>query len=194
MYLVYSRGEQVTGPLTQRLMAALVEENVLPAGADTGAAPATSAAAAAADARPVSAMMRNGVTLERRIRQELIDQGLLSDDEDELGNAPPEDDEILSEIMRVRTELSTIAKYNYTELQTLRQQAKTEMRRLEVKRQLDVVDQKIVEMYMRVADIKQQKGALSDEERAEVLRLTGEQKRLSDKLETFGRMAESDAI
>lgn len=177
-------------------MAALIDENVLPAGGDTGAAPATAAAAAASDARPIAAMMRNGVSLERRIRQELIDQGLLSDDEDDIGggNGPSEDDEILSEIMRVQTELSTIAKYNYTELQTLRQQAKTEMRRLEVKRQLDVVDQKIVEMYMRVADIKQQKLALSDEDRAEVLRLTGEQKRLSDKLETFGRSTESDAM
>lgn len=168
-------------------MAALVEENVLP---DTDTSPsAASAADAAVDGRPTAAMLRNGVTLERRIRQELIDQGLLSDDEDGgLPGAPPEDDEIFGEIMRVRTELATIAEYNYTELQKLRLKAKTEMRRLEVKRQLDVVDQRIVEMYMRVADIKQQKRrALSDDERAEVLRLTGEQKRLSDQLETFGR-------
>lgn len=174
--------------------------------------PAAAAAAAASDAAlnsntdaaALPALVRNGVSLERRIKQELIEQGLLSDDDDNDHHVdvkpdikPPliagsaatvddRDDEILGEIQRVRTELATIAEYNYGELHKLRQQAKLEMRRLEVKRQLDVVDQEIVRMYDRVAAIRQAKRRpLNADERADVFRLTGEQRRLSDLLETF---------
>lgn len=192
------RGDQVTGPLTQRLMAAFIEENVIGT-ADT--TPPAASAPSATDAVPQ--MARNGVSLERRVRQELIEQGLLSADDfgddgtgdETAGRAATatvaEDDEILGEIMRVRTELATIAEYNYTELQKLHAQAKSEMQRLDVKRQLDVVDQEIVEMYKRVAQIKQSKQPkrrrLTENERSEVFRLTEEQKRLSDLLETFNR-------
>lgn len=174
-------------------MAAFLEENVIkPADTVSSIASATAASAAAADGGSTAtqstlAMARNGVSLERRVRQELIDQGLLSADDfaakDDANDATA-GDEILDEIQRVRTELATIAEYNYAELQKLRQQAKTEMRRLEVKRQLDVVDQKIVEMCKQVA---QKRRRLTESERTDVLRLTEQQKRLSDQLETFNR-------
>lgn len=213
----FRRGEQVTGPLTQRLMAAFVEENIIPpavlapniepsASADDlpVAQPAAAAAAAApqpqiAVGAPVPLMARNGISLERRVRQELIEQGLLcaedfAKDRSGCGGGAAdgtEDDEILNEIVRVRTELATIAEYNFTELQKLRQLATVEMRRLDVKRKLDIVDQEIVDMYKRVALIKQSKQQkrrrLTDAERTEVLRLTEEQKRLSDQLEAFNR-------
>lgn len=204
------RGEQVTGPLTQRLMAAFLEENIINSAGTAAnemaasATPTNPAKGAAADESAVQSaapalMARNGISLERRVRQELIDQGLLCAEDFAKENSGSgtgadvvvEDDEILNEIMRVRTELATIAEYNYSELQKLRQLATVEMRRLEVKRKLDIVDQEIVEMYKRVALIKQSKQQkrrrLTDAERAEVLRLTEEQKRLSDQLETFNR-------
>lgn len=123
----------MTGPLTQRLMAAFLEENIIPSNATEPTS---------VNPNPHSDPFRaikNGVNIERRLKQELIDQGLMSAED----FANEEDDEILAEIVRVRTELSTIAEYNFKELQKLLDQSKNEMKRLEVKRQLDVVDQEV---------------------------------------------------
>lgn len=115
-------------------MAAFLEENVIPNN-DTDASSANNATAHSDPFRAI----KNGVSLERRVKQELIDQGLMSADD----FAKEDADEILAEIVRVRTELGTIAEYNYKELQKLLEQSKNEMKRLEVKRQLDVVDQEV---------------------------------------------------
>lgn len=53
------------------------------------------------------------------------------------------DDEVLNEIKRVRTELYAIAEYNHNELKLLYAAAKEEMKRLEIKRKLDMVDQEV---------------------------------------------------
>lgn len=84
-------------------------------------------------------MMKNGINIEQRVKKELIEQGLL-----DLDDFPKDDeDEILAEIKRVRAELSAISEYNFNELKKLQSIAKEEMKRLEVKRKLDVVDQKV---------------------------------------------------
>lgn len=84
--------------------------------------------------------MRNGILIERRVRKELIEQGILDGMDDVVKE---EDDEILSEIKRVRAELSAISDYNSNELKKLYGVAKEEMKRLEVKRKLDTVDQEV---------------------------------------------------
>lgn len=84
-------------------------------------------------------MMKNGINIERRVKKELIEQGLL--DLDDFGK--DNEDEILAEIKRVRTELAAIAEYNCNELKKLQTVAKEEMKRLEVKRKLDSVDQAV---------------------------------------------------
>lgn len=165
----------------------------------TAAASTTSAAAAVGNSIN---LLRNGISIERRVKQELIDQGLL--DPEDFAN----EDEILSEIMRVRTELAAIAEHNHTELQKLQSAAKEEMKRLEIKRKLDSVDQEvcvqifsltlvttyllylffhpqIIEMYKKVVNIKVKRRALTEPEREEVFRLTEEQKRLSDLLDSM---------
>lgn len=55
-----------------------------------------------------------------------------------------QDDEILAEIKRVRTELSAISEYNCGELKRLQSAAKEEIKRLEIKRKLDAVDQEVI--------------------------------------------------
>lgn len=78
------------------------------------------------------------------------------------------------------------------------------MKRLEVKRKLDAVDQEvrlknciklhkkrtililqIIEMYKKIGLIKQKRRPLTKQERDEVFRLTEEQKRISDQLEAM---------
>lgn len=84
-------------------------------------------------------MLKNGINIERRVKKELIEQGLL-DPEDFQKEC---EDEILAEIKKVRTELASIAEYNYEELKKLQKAAKDEIKRLEVKRKLDSVDQEV---------------------------------------------------
>ncbi len=84
-------------------------------------------------------MLKNGINIERRVKKELIEQGLLDPDDFQKEC----EDEILTEIKKVRTELASIAEYNYEELKKLQKAAKDEMKRLEVKRKLDAVDQEV---------------------------------------------------
>lgn len=124
-------------------MAALLEENVMTGDTnslhlETPSEPNTNAADSFN--RTMSMLKNgNGISIERRVKKELIEQGLM--DADDLNT--DDEDEILSEIKRVRTELSAISEYNYKELQNLHTAAKGEMKRLEIKRQLDSVDQEV---------------------------------------------------
>lgn len=172
-------GDNITGPLTQRLVSALMEENLIP----DGRSGENSSTESESSSRPSASLMKNGISIERRVKKELIEQGLLDDPED--FSKPHQDDEILSEIKKVRTELASIADFNCTELKKIHLLAKEEMKRLEIKRKLDVVDHEIIETYKKVAAAKQKRRPLTQQEIAEVFRLTEDQKRLSDQLETL---------
>lgn len=145
-------GEGVTGPLTQRLVAALLEENLLQ-GDIIGSSDGTSAlnnesndscgennsSSANRSAMPVTSLLKNGIDVEKRLKNELIELGIL-----DVNDFPKEkDDEVLSEIKRVRTELKSISEYNLNELNQLKKAAKQEIKRLEIKRKLDLVDQEV---------------------------------------------------
>lgn len=193
-------GESVTGPFTQRLVAALLEENVMPE--DSTIDSSVEMASENATNNQTLSMLKNGINIERRVKKELIEQGLLDPDDFQKEG----EDEILTEIKKVRTELASIAEYNYEELKKLQKAAKDEMKRLEVKRKLDAVDQEvwiystvdyfdpvytinpifqIIEMYKKIGLIKQKRRPLTKQERDEVFRLTEEQKRISDQLEAM---------
>lgn len=178
-------GDNITGPLTQRLVSALMEENLLP----EGRSGENSSNESENSIRPPASLMKNGISIERRVKKELIEQGLLDDPEDV--TKTHQDDEILSEIKKVRTELASIADFNCTELKKIHSLAKEEMKRLEIKRKLDVVDHEIIETYKKVAAAKQKRRPLTQQEIAEVFRLTEDQKRLSDQLETLNYQTSS---
>lgn len=69
-------GEGITGPLTQRLVAALMEENVMPEKSPQSLQNIDTAGEATAASRTMS-MLKNGVSIEKRVQRELIEQGLL---------------------------------------------------------------------------------------------------------------------
>lgn len=125
-------GDGVLGPLTQRLVSALMEENLVnAAGSD--------ASNGANDQRnDVQSLMKNGIDIEKRLKKELVEQGIL-DAED----VSEEDDEILTEIKRVRAELTAIGEYNANELRKLHKAAVEEMKRLEIKKKLDAKDEEV---------------------------------------------------
>lgn len=199
--------ESITGPLTQRLVSALMDES-LPseqaavgehsnsnsssnenthssssnaAGGPAGNTSASAAAAAASSGNFRSlSMLKHGVGIEQRLKKELIDSGLI--DANEL-NAHEDVDEVLLEIKRVTTEISSVAQYNCDELKRLRADASHEIKRIELKRKLDTIDQEILECYKRMLQYRAKRKGHTAEEKQEILRLTSEQRALADQLE-----------
>lgn len=154
----FSFDSGITGPLTQRLVAALLEENLLHSkvgdiiGSSDGSMANESNDSSgennsssanrsnASVSMPIASFFKNGIDVEIRLKKELIELGIL-----DISDFPKEkDDEVLNEIKRVRTELESIAEYNLNELKQLRIAAKEEMQRLEIKRKLDAVDQEVI--------------------------------------------------
>lgn len=142
--------------------------------------------------RSAANLLKNGIAAERRIRKELIEQGIL---EAKDGIVPAvvggvlekqEDvDEVLSEIQKVRSDLMTIGESNTSQLTTLKEVAHNELKRLEIKRKLDDVDHEIVEHSKRIQLAKQKGRSLTKSEREEILRLIEKQKKLSNELDNL---------
>jgi transcriptional adapter 3 len=189
-------GEGITGPFTQRLVSALMEENIIGDGHST--ATATTASTENSNSslenipnnsnmvhtRSAANQLKNGIATERRIRKELIEQGILEAKDAAPGGERLDDvDEVLMEIQRVRSDLMAIAESNTSQLTTLREVALNEVKRVEIKRKLDDVDHEIIEHHKRIQLAKQKGRVLLKTERDEILRLTDKQKKLSHELD-----------
>lgn len=79
--------------------------------------------------------------LERRIRQELEEQGLLA--AEERSNVNETDDEILTELRRCQGELRAISQHNFQQLNKLHRMALDEMKRQEVRKKLAAADNEV---------------------------------------------------
>lgn len=136
--------------------------------------------------RSAANQLKNGIAIERRVRKELIEQGMLEAKDAGPGGERHDDvDEVLMEIQRVRSDLMAIAESNTSQLTTLKDHAIDEIKRLEVKRKLDDVDHEIIEQHKRIQLAKQKGRSLSKPEREEILRLTEKQKKLSNELDNL---------
>ncbi|KAH8281253.1 hypothetical protein KR018_003002 [Drosophila ironensis] len=190
--------EGITGPFTQRLVSALMEESLMTLPSEQAAVgehsnSTTSSSnenthSSSSNAAPAHTaggnfrsltMLKHGVGIEQRLRKELLDNGLL--DASEL--AAHEEDEVLMEIKRVTAEISAVAQFNSEELKRLRAAASEEIKRNDVKRKLDTVDQEILECYKRMLQYRAKRKGHTIEERQEILRLTNEQRLLVEQLE-----------
>lgn len=193
--------EGITGPLTQRLVSALMDESLPSEQAAVGehsnsssnenthshsSSTSNAAAAAAATGNFRSlAMLKHGVGIEQRLKKELVNSGLI--DPNELG-AHEDVDEVLLEIKRVTAEINTVAQFNSDELQRLRAGASEEIKRIELKRKLDSIDQEILECYKRMLQYRAKRKIHTNEEKQEILRLTSEQRALAEQLERMQLM------
>lgn len=144
----------ICGPLTQRLISAFLEENN---GMENNAdecmdvndydgndicTEKNSSTSNRAQATSISSLLRSGIDVEKRLKKELLDMGLLE------SNDFNKEDEVLNEINRVQTELQTIAEYNRNELNFLKTAAKEEIERQEIKNALDRIDQEVNYSYI----------------------------------------------
>ncbi|XP_061436479.1 transcriptional adapter 3-like isoform X1 [Lethenteron reissneri] len=148
------------GPLTQRLVQALVEENIispmeespipeLASKASEGDGAATSPRS---QAKPFS--VPHTKSLEARIREELLAQGLL--DSEGRGGEDSED-EVLAELRKRQAELRAVTAHNRARKQDLLRMAREEMRRQELRARARVADTEVMEAYRRIMGARQKK-------------------------------------
>ncbi|KYQ60017.1 Transcriptional adapter 3-B [Trachymyrmex zeteki] len=160
-----SKGDKKTnsiaGPLTQRLVSALLEENVYVANNNMenklfrdGDPPVL---------RDLT--IQNSMNLELRMHKELVEQGILEPDAQKKNQ---EDDEILAEIKRCQQELFVLSNHNVTQLKRLLNLAQEESKRQALKRKINVADNDVIEHYKKLTLAKQRKVPLTrkDHEKA----------------------------
>ncbi|XP_071552940.1 transcriptional adapter 3-B isoform X2 [Panulirus ornatus] len=136
------------GPLTQRLIAGLVEENVLVSDIENKDG--------LGHTRPgliKSLGLGSASSLEKRIKKELQEQGVMETD---YGNED-DDDEILSELRRCQSELRAVSSHNVTQLTRLLNLARESLVRHDLKKRLRDADQKVLEAYRTIAAARQKK-------------------------------------
>lgn len=167
-----SSENMITGPLTQRLVSALMEENVM-----AYEVPDIKVKQAAT----TKSSYKNSLTLEKCLRKELVEQGIL-DPEDLPPLTNPADDEILAEIKKCQTELTAVRKENCRNLRNLIGLCKQEMIRLNLKKQLDQVDMECIDIYKKMVAAKQKKRPITKKEKEDAWRAINEQIRLNKEI------------
>jgi len=165
----------IAGPLTQRLVSALLEENVYIANNNTenklfrdGDPPIL---------RDLT--MQNSINLELRMHKELVEQGLLEPDSQKKNQ---EDDEILAEIKRCQQELSALSNHNVTQLKRLLVLAQEESKRQGLKRKISAADNEVIEHYKKLTVAKQRKVSLTKKEQEKAWACLRERENLLEQL------------
>lgn len=93
------------------------------------------------------------VCLDKRMRKELVDLGILNSNEEDIKPPPNltnDDDQILEEIKKCQQELVTVNEHNKRELNHLRYLIDKDMVRQELNEKLDKVDGQIMDVYNRL--------------------------------------------
>lgn len=167
-----SNENMITGPLTQRLVSALMEENLMNYEVPDIKVKQTT---------NTKSSYKNSLTLEKCLRKELVEQGIL-DLEDLPPLTNPADDEILAEIKKCQTELTAVKKDNCRNLKHLIGLCKQEMIRLNLKKQLDQVDMECIDIYKKMVAAKQKKRPITKKEKEDAWRAINEQIRLNKEI------------
>ncbi|KAK7907435.1 hypothetical protein WMY93_016047 [Mugilogobius chulae] len=157
------------GPLTQRLLQALVEENIISPMEDspipdiTGK-DANDGAGTSPRSQGKTFSVPHTRSLEARIKEELVAQGLL-DSEERPGPAGDSEDEILAELQKRQTELKALTAHNRARKQELLRLAKEEMRKQELRQRVRVADNEVMEAFRRIMAARQKKRTPSKKEK-----------------------------
>ncbi|KAK7491474.1 hypothetical protein BaRGS_00017303 [Batillaria attramentaria] len=169
-----SMEESPFGPLTQRLVSALLEENLITPMDDV----MTDLGENAEEAPAISPRMLakqlnigNPATLERRIQRELEEQGIL-ETEDEVEDDP--NDEILQELKRAQSELKPLLQWKVRHLKDLLKKAREQQARQQLWKKFDECDAKLHEEYRKLGLARQKKKTNLKRERESVKKVLKE--------------------
>ncbi|XP_071054596.1 transcriptional adapter 3-A [Onthophagus taurus] len=146
-----------SSPLTQRLLAGLLEEKVLKSYPNSISKLKASDFTLKNNNGP-----RGGMCLDRRLRKELMEQGIL--DVDDLPKTFPPEDDILLEIKKCQQELAVVNEHNIKELEKVRTMVAKDLRKQEIKMALSKVDNKVMAMYNTLLTAKQKHVSATDDE------------------------------
>lgn len=140
-------GGEPLGSLTQRLVSCLLEENLLcPPLEDTQMGP------------PLGPSPGLAQQLERRVRRELREQGILTETD-----SP--DDQVLLELRRCQAELRSLSNRNGAQLSALLRRARESLAQQELTRRLRVADHELLDAWRRLAQSRQRKKSPSKKDR-----------------------------
>lgn len=165
--------ESPFGPLTQRLVSALIEENIMTPIDDemddvyTENDTLNESAAISPKELAKQLNLGNPSHLEKRIKRELEEQGILDFEEDDEDD---ENDEILRELRAKQAELKAVCQYNVLAAKRLYKLAKEEIAKQELKRKLAVCDSEVMDAYRKVQMAKQKKKTPTKKERDAVIK------------------------
>ena len=128
------------GELTHRLVQGLMEENLMSQVDDMMVERAREDEVGTRNSFIQSLKVANGDSLERRLRKELEEQGILdpNDDDGESGQ-----DEVQQELARCQQELRAVSQHNLAQLRRLAKAARDEMARQEVRNRLAEADREV---------------------------------------------------
>lgn len=169
------KAHSIAGPLTQRLVSALLEENVYVANNNTDNKLFRD------NDPPVlrDLTIQNSINLELRMHKELVEQGILEPDAQKKSQ---EDDEILTEIKRCQQELTALSNHNVTQLKRLLNLAQEESKRQALKRKINTADNEVIEHYKKLILAKQREVPLTKKEQEKAWSCLRERENLLDQL------------
>lgn len=150
------------GELTQRLVQGLMEENLMAQVDDMMVERTKDDEAGTRNSFIQSLRVANGDSLERRLKKELEEQGILdpNDEENDAGS-----DEILQELGRCQQELRAVSQHNLAQLRRLAKAAREEMARQEVRNRLVEADREVCDAYKKIAASRSKKKPPSKKEK-----------------------------
>ncbi|XP_071955647.1 transcriptional adapter 3-like [Antedon mediterranea] len=175
------------GPLTQRLISALVDENIMMPIEDIimetnkVETPVEAKESPKQNNRPFS--VPHTRALEARIREELFNQGLLDfDDKASEG----EEDEVLGELQKRQAELRALCDRNQSQKQRLYKLAKDQMKRQELRQKMRGADNEVLECFRRLMAARQKKRSPTKKERDQAARALRDRDAAVRQLEAMG--------
>lgn len=188
------------GELTQRLVAGLIEDNLMTSVEDSNLdvkkqepqGESSSSAAAAAENSAKAQLIKslnvtNAEALEARVKRELQDQGIL-DVNDDAGGADAGSgghDEIYEELIRCQNELRAISAHNLNQLKRLTKAAREEMGRQELRAKLNAADQEVMEAYKKISSARSKKKPPTKKEREQAWKALKEREVILKQLESI---------
>lgn len=164
------------GAFTQRLVAALVDENIMAPMTgnemqdfkiDQDHQQTSRTGHHATEHRiggKKNTVIANAKSLEAAIKEELFNLGLIDSTQEEEGDFDA-DDEILLELRRCQSELKALRSHNKHSINKLLGRAKAAMKKQEVRQKAKIADAELVDIFRRFSSAKAKKKGLSRKDR-----------------------------
>lgn len=126
----------------------------------------------------------NTAQLEKRIKKELEEAGLLELD-DGSSLVEDEEDEILRELINTQNELKMVTQQNSSQLKLLLSKARVDMARQEIEGKLKLVDEEVIESYRKLTLLKSKKKNPTKKERDAAVKALKERDALIQQLDSL---------